>query len=86
MNFRRIGRLRKGLSTGESASEMLDVTAGAAQVRLMTDSYLGLLKFLAPTAKRIVTNAARLVGFVALLFPNARIVIAARSSDTLVSA
>ncbi len=88
----RIGRLRKGLSPGESTAEMLDAmrTGGAARVRLMTDSYLGLLRFLAPSAKRAVDkmpqNFLRL-GFIALLFPNARIVHCQRDpADTFISA
>ena len=88
----RIGRLRKGLSRGESTAQMLEAmrTGGPARVRLMTDSYLGLLKFLAPSAKRVVDkmpqNFLRL-GFIALLFPNARIVHCRRDpADTFVSA
>jgi hypothetical protein len=88
----RIGRMRKGLSPGESTAQMLEAlrAGGPARVRLMTDSYLGLLKFLAPTAKRIVDkmpqNFLRL-GFIALLFPNARIIHCQRHpADTFVSA
>lgn len=88
----RIGRMRKGLSPGESTAEMLEVmrAGGPNRVRLMTDSYLGLLKFLAPTAKRVVDkmpqNFLRL-GFIALLFPNARVVHCQRNpADTFVSA
>jgi tetratricopeptide (TPR) repeat protein len=88
----RIGRLRKGLSNGESTAQMLEAMrlGGPSRVRSMTDSYLGLLKFLAPTAKRVVDkmpqNFLRL-GFIALLFPNARIVHCQRDpADTFISA
>jgi hypothetical protein len=88
----RIGRLRKGLSSGTSTAEMLEAmrAGGPSRVRVMTDSYLGLLKFLAPTAKRVIDkmpqNFLRL-GFIALLFPNARIVHCQRDpADTFVSA
>ena len=88
----RIGRMRKGLSGGTSTAEMLDAmrAGGPGRVRAMTDSYLGLLKFLAPTAKRVIDkmpqNFLRL-GFIALLFPNARIVHCQRDpADTFVSA
>ncbi len=87
----RIGRMSKGLSPGESTAQMLEAmrAGGPSRVRLMTDSYLGLLKFLAPTAKRVVDkmpqNFLRL-GFIALLFPNARIVHCQRDpADTFVS-
>ena len=88
----RIGRMRKGLSGGTSTAQMLEAmrAGGPSRVRLMTDSYLGLLKFLAPAAKRVVDkmpqNFLRL-GFIALLFPNARIVHCQRDpADTFVSA
>ena len=88
----RIGRMRKGLSSGTSTAQMLEAmrAGGSTRVRLMTDSYLGLLKFLAPTAKRVVDkmpqNFLRL-GFIALLFPNARIIHCQRDpADTFVSA
>ncbi|HUQ36134.1 MAG TPA: sulfotransferase [Aestuariivirga sp.] len=88
----RIGRMRKGLSGGTSTAQMLRAmrAGGPPRVRLMADSYLGLLKFLAPTAKRVVDkmpqNFLRL-GFIALLFPNARIVHCQRDpADTFVSA
>jgi tetratricopeptide (TPR) repeat protein len=88
----RIGRMKKGLSGGTSTAQMLEATraGGPGRVRSMTDSYLGLLKFLAPTAKRVVDkmpqNFLRL-GFIALLFPNARIVHCQRDpADTFVSA
>ncbi len=87
----RIGRMSKGLSPGESTAQMLEVVraGGPNRVRLMTESYLGLLKFLAPTAKRVVDkmpqNFMRL-GFIALLFPNARIVHCQRDpADTFIS-
>jgi tetratricopeptide (TPR) repeat protein len=88
----RIGRMRKGLSSGTSTAEMLEAmrAGGPSRVRAMTDSYLGLLKFLAPTAKRVIDkmpqNFLRL-GFISLLFPNARIVHCQRDpADTFVSA
>lgn len=88
----RIGRMRKGLSSGTSTAQMLEAmrAGGPSRARLMTDSYLGLLKFLAPTAKRVVDkmpqNFLRL-GFIALLFPNARIVHCQRDpADVFVSA
>jgi len=87
----RIGRMSKSLSSGESTAQMLEAmrAGGPSHVRLMTDSYLGLLKFLAPAAKRVVDkmpqNFMRL-GFIALLFPNARIVHCQRDpADTFVS-
>lgn len=88
----RIGRMRKGLSGGTSTAQMLEAmrASGPSGVRAMAESYLGLLKFLAPTAKRVVDkmpqNFLRL-GFIALLFPNARIVHCQRDpADTFVSA
>lgn len=88
----RIGRMRKGLSGGTSTADMLEAmrAGGPSGVRAMTGSYLGLLKFLAPTAKRVIDkmpqNFLRL-GFIALLFPNARIVHCQRDpADTFVSA
>ena len=63
---------------------------GPSRLHLMTNSYLGLLEFLAPSAKRVVDkmpqNFLRL-GFIALLFPNARIVHCQRDpADTFISA
>ena len=88
----RIGRMSKGLSSGTGTAQMLEAmrAGGPSRVRLMTDSYLGLLKFLAPAAKRVVDkmpqNFLRL-GFIALLFPNARIVHCQRDpADTFISA
>lgn len=88
----RIGRMRKGLSSGTSTIQMLEAmrAGGPARVRLMTDSYLGLLKFLVPTAKRVVDKMPQNflhLGFMALLLPNARIVHCRRDpADTFVSA
>ena len=58
----RIGRMRMGLSPGESTAQMLEAlrAGGPARVRLMTGSYLGLLKFLAPAAKRIVDKCRKI--------------------------
>jgi tetratricopeptide (TPR) repeat protein len=88
----RIGRMKKGLSGGTSTAQMLDAmrAGGPGRVRAMADNYLALLKFLAPTAKRVVDkmpqNFLRL-GFIALLFPNARIIHCLRDpADTFVSA
>jgi tetratricopeptide (TPR) repeat protein len=88
----RIGRMRKGLSSGTSTAQMLEAVraGGPTRVRSMTDSYLGLLKFLAPAAKRVIDkmpqNFLRL-GFIALLFPNARIIHCQRDPrDTFISA
>jgi tetratricopeptide (TPR) repeat protein len=87
----RIGRMRKGLSGGTSTAEMLEAmrAGGPSRVRAMTDSYLGLLRFLAPTAKRVVDKMPQnflRIGFIALLFPNARIVHCQRDpADTFVS-
>lgn len=88
----RIGRLKKGLSPSESTAEMLEAMrlGGPSRLHLMTNSYLGLLEFLAPSAKRVVDkmpqNFLRL-GFIALLFPNARIVHCQRDpADTFISA
>ena len=76
----------------KSTAQMLEAMrkGGPGHVRLMTDSYLGLLKFLAPTARRVVDKMPQnflRIGFISLLFPNARIIHCQRNpADTFVSA
>ncbi len=91
--LRRMSRMRAGLSgedrqTGPMFAKMLE--GGPQRCRELAALYVNMLKFLAPGAKRVVdkmpTNYISL-GFIALFFPNARIVHCTRNpADNFISA
>ncbi len=91
--LRRISRMRQGL--GDDDKNPARVFEGIANrgsdgCRKLAGMYVSLLKFLAPGAKRVVDKMPHnfvALGFIAILFPNARIVHCVRNpADNFISA
>lgn len=91
--LRRIGRMRQSLSEDDRTPNRVFermTEKGPEGCRKLAAMYLSVLKFLAPGAKRVVDKMPHnftALGFIAMLFPNARIVHCVRNpADNFISA
>ncbi|MBC8038572.1 MAG: sulfotransferase [Rhizobiales bacterium] len=88
----RIGRMQRSLSEGKRPAHLFDRLAagGPERSRELAAKYVSMLKLLAPGAERAVDKMPHnfvTLGFIALLFPNARIVHCVRNpADNFISA
>ncbi|HUR42722.1 MAG TPA: sulfotransferase [Aestuariivirga sp.] len=90
--LKRISRMRQGLSNDKRPSHLFTrmQEGGPARCREWAGKYVSMLRFLAPEAKRVVDKMPHnfiALGFIALFFPNARIVHCIRNpGDNFISA
>ncbi|MBC8036162.1 MAG: sulfotransferase [Rhizobiales bacterium] len=90
--LKRVGRMQQGLSEEKRPSHLFArlTEGGPERCRELATRYVSLLKFLAPGAKRVVDKMPHnfiALGFIAILFPNARIVHCVRNpADNFISA
>ncbi|MGH6908213.1 MAG: sulfotransferase family protein, partial [Aestuariivirga sp.] len=90
--LRRINRMQQGLSEEKRPSRLFErlTEGGPERCRDFAGKYVNLLRFLAPGAKRVVDKMPHnftALGFIALFFPNARIVHCMRNpADNFISA
>ncbi len=88
----RIGRMHQGLNEEKGSAHLFDrmVEGRPDRCRDLAAKYVSMLKFLAPGAKRVVDKMPHnfvALGFIALFFPNARIVHCIRNpADNFISA
>jgi len=90
--MRRISRMRHGLSDDKNPEHVFNrmQEGGPERCRDLASKYVSMLKFLSPDAKRVVDKMPHnfvALGFIALFFPNARIIHCVRNpADNFISA
>ncbi len=90
--LQRVGRMQRALSEEKRPARLFErmLKGGPERIRELATKYASLLGFLAPGAKRVVDKMPHNfidLGFIALLFPNARIVHCIRNpADNFISA